>query len=116
MRRCSFMECVTMVCTALLCIGVSVLSVITGGYDVSTVGALVTGSIVVGGVLGSPVVRRLPDDIRAIVLPISLVLLTECILFYEVFTPAAIIVACIASGVVAGSCCGALRRHRGMEV
>lgn len=116
MRKCSIKECVVLVCTALLCIGTNVFSVITGSYDVSTVGGMVAGSVVVGGVLGSQVLQRLPDDIRAIVLPISLVLLTECILFYEVFTPAAIIVACIVSGVVAGSCCGALGHHRGMEV
>ena len=116
MRRCSFMECVAIVCTALLCIGVSVLSVMTGGYDVSTVGALITGSIVVGGVLGSQVARRLSEHTRTIVLSISLVFVVECILFYELFTPAAIVASCLVSGVATGSCCGALGCHRSVEV
>lgn len=111
MRRCSLKVCVVLVLTALLCICVTVLSVMAGSYDVSTVGSLVTGSIVLGGVLGSQVAQRLPKHISSVVLPISLVLLVECILFHEFFTPAAIIVASIASGVAAGACCGASGRH-----
>lgn len=60
MRIGSLMVYVTMAVAALLCIGVTVLSLMTGDYTVSTVGALFICSMALGAVTGVSVLKYVP--------------------------------------------------------
>ena len=116
MRKDVIVGCAIMTLAALFCIWVAVLSVMAGDYDVHTIGAIVMGSIVVGGVFGSQVLQRLPERVSTIGLSASSVAIVACLLFYTTFNPVAVIASCIISGAVAGSCGGALGYYLGMEV
>lgn len=115
MRMGSIMVYVTMAVAALLCIGVTVLSLITGDYTVSTVGALFICSMALGAVPGVSVLKYVPAYVSGPVLAVGLVAGIACVLAYTELSMVQIIVACIGSGLVTGAGCGALGGHCGMR-
>lgn len=115
MRIGSLMVHVTMAVAALLCIGVTVLSLMTGDYTVSTVGALFICSMALGAVPGVSVLKYVPAYVSGLVLVVGLVAGIACVLAYTELSMVHIIVACIGSGLVTGACCGALGGYFAMR-
>lgn len=115
MRIGSLMVYVTMVFAALLCICVTVLSLVTGGYAASTVGALFIGSMALGAVPGVSVLKSVPAYVSGLVLVVGLVAGIACVLVYTELSMVQILVACIGSGLVTGACCGSLGGHFAMR-
>ena len=115
MRIGSLMVYVTMVFAALLCIGITVLSLITGDYNVSIGGALFIGSMTLGAVPGMSVLKYVPAWVSGMVLVVGLVAGIACVLAYTELSMVQIIVACLGSGLATGACGGALGGHLAME-